>query len=77
MRLCCLLAQHGFDVHFLILYLEAEDLMGVVDVLVDEWVLEHLRGGHLDEEVPCHVVREVGHDDGAPASLLDRAAVHF
>ena len=49
--------------------------MRVVNVLVDEWVFEHLASAKSDKQVPCHVIGKVGHDDGSATGLINRSTV--
>ena len=77
MGLGSLLAQQCLHIHFFILDLEAEYLMRVVDILVDEGVLKHLRCAESHEQVPRHVVGQVSHHDRSPPSLIDGATVYL
>ena len=70
MLLAVLLGDQGLDVDLFVLYLKSIQLMGVIDRLVGERILEHSAGGHLYEEMPCHIVSQVSHDDGSPPGFL-------
>ena len=77
MWLGSLLAKKRLHVYLLIFDFKAEDLVGVVNVLVDEGVFQHLAGGKLDEEVARHIVGQVGQHTGASPGFFHSAAVNL
>ena len=77
MRLRSLLAKKRLDVDLLIFDLQAEYLMRVVNVLVNEGIFKHFARAQLDKQVPRHIIGQVSHDHGSPSSLFDRATVDF
>ena len=75
MRLGKLLTQQGFHIDLFVFDLKAEDFVRVINVLVDEWVFEHLASAKSDKQVPCHVISKVGHDDSSATGLINRSTV--
>ena len=74
-RLGNLLTEKRLHVNLLIFDLETEYLMRIINVLVNKGVFKHLAGAESDEEVPCHIVGEIGQDNSSTTSLLYRTAV--
>ena len=59
-----------FHIDILWLDLVAEQLMGLIDWLVDEWVLKHSTGGKFDEKVSGHIIGQVSHAESSLPSLF-------